>query len=90
MLTECSFTDRCPTQMNWTKPGEVPRECDVSALGRRVAEGQAATVADVERWMMEAANERDWYRVERLAKRLQKEDRSRAFDYIDLFNKKAL
>ena len=72
----------------WTKPGEVERVCHLMA--RRVhASEQACCDRDI-RWLHEHIQRRDWYAVERLAKRLQKTDRERAFDHIDLFNNRAI
>lgn len=70
-----------------TKDGERPRACHYGLpFQKDIHDG---IMADAERdiaWLREAVERRDWYAVERLAKRLQQDDPMRAFDHIDLFN----
>lgn len=70
--------------MEWTKPGERPRSCDLG--WKQVDEMVMDAVERRIQWLREAVERRDWYCVERLSKSLQQEDAMRAFDAIDLQN----
>jgi len=72
--------------MNWTKPGELPRTCSLFNRGRQVEVSRTAESDRDIAWLSEHVNNRDWYAVERLAKRLQENDNIRAFDAVDLIN----
>lgn len=73
--------------MNWTKNNEVERECAIHRPewhSRRME-----VVSRLEGYLREHVANRDWYAVERIAKQLQQEDPTRAFDHVDLFNYRA-
>lgn len=70
--------------MDWTKPGERPRACDIGWKHLDAQWNEA--VNDIIARLREGVEERDWYRVERLAVQLQQQDNMRAFDAIDLMN----